>query len=335
MRPWRSLSTVATVAIVSTFAAGTSHADTAGSSALDATGSNTLADLPIDIRPDLETYAALFGPTTGSEVALTGADAWHAAGIDGTGIRVGVIDFFDASMYWDISEHGPVPIPGVTAICLDAGVGLHGRILRWRRPRRRGSRCGDRRDRQGHGTGGRDLHRPSVDDHRLLQHRRLVRGPGRPGHQPLARQPLRRARRWSWRDRQRRLLRRVAWDHLGQLGRQQRKRPLLQACRATRRRPRRLRPVGLGHVPQVQRMRRARRRAVVQRLGQAAVRAHRLRRLRVGLATRISHRRPDRRQFHRAAAQRCATARELRPHLLPHRPDHRSGAVPRGSMAGR
>ena len=43
-----------------------------------------LAELAIDVAPDenLADSAQQFGPTTGSEVAITNAAAWHAAGID-------------------------------------------------------------------------------------------------------------------------------------------------------------------------------------------------------------------------------------------------------------
>jgi hypothetical protein len=120
MRPWRSLSTVAAVAIVSTLASGPTHAVSAAEEA-DSQAILALGDLPIDVRPDFDGDVPEFGPTAGSEVALTSADAWHAAGIDGSGVRVGVIDFFDVAKYWDVAEHGPAPVPGINAICLDAG----------------------------------------------------------------------------------------------------------------------------------------------------------------------------------------------------------------------
>lgn len=83
-----------------------------------------LAELAIDVAPDdnLSDVVQHFGPTTGSEVAITNAEAWHAAGIDGSGVKVGVIDFFDVARYWNVAEHGPTPIAGVTAMCLNAGV---------------------------------------------------------------------------------------------------------------------------------------------------------------------------------------------------------------------
>ena len=83
-----------------------------------------LAELAIDVLPD-ETLAGdlpEFGPTIGWEVAITGANVWHAAGIDGSGIKIGVIDFFDVPKYWNVAEHGPAPVAGVTAMCLNAGV---------------------------------------------------------------------------------------------------------------------------------------------------------------------------------------------------------------------
>lgn len=75
--------------------------------------------LAVDIRPD-RISAEVFGPTTGGAEAITLADAWHAAGIDGSGVRVGVIDFFDTK-YWDVAEHGPLPQAGVNARCFHQG----------------------------------------------------------------------------------------------------------------------------------------------------------------------------------------------------------------------
>src|SRR5215207_2246751 len=84
--------------------------------------SSALERLPIDIRPD--GYAiptAAFGPTTGGQVTLTAAAAWHTAGFDGSGIKIGVIDFFDITSYWDVDENGPIPVANVNARCIAWG----------------------------------------------------------------------------------------------------------------------------------------------------------------------------------------------------------------------
>ena len=49
-----------------------------------------------------------FGPTTGQAPALTNADDWHAAGITGVGAKVGIVDYFDISL-WNAAEQGTVP----------------------------------------------------------------------------------------------------------------------------------------------------------------------------------------------------------------------------------
>ena len=82
------------------------------------------APASVDVRPVADgpvTPIEGFGPTNGSQVDVTNASAWHAAGIDGTGVKIGVIDFFDITSFWDTSEHGVVPVAGVTARCFDAG----------------------------------------------------------------------------------------------------------------------------------------------------------------------------------------------------------------------
>ena len=60
-----------------------------------------------------------FGPTTGQEVGVTNAAAWHTAGIQGALVRVGIIDYFDMS-WWNPAEHGPVPtLANGHAFCAD------------------------------------------------------------------------------------------------------------------------------------------------------------------------------------------------------------------------
>lgn len=87
--------------------------------------SDPLAELPLDVRPiDRVVEATRFtelGPTETAAVALTNASAWHEAGFDGRGVKIGVIDFFDVARYWDPAEHGAAPVSGVTARCFDEG----------------------------------------------------------------------------------------------------------------------------------------------------------------------------------------------------------------------
>jgi len=128
MRTRRGLLMFAATAIVMMVDAGVARAappagDGASTGSTASSDDPALAELAIDVRPDWNLAEAVsqFGPTTGSEVAITGAAAWHAAGINGTGVKVGVIDFFDVAKYWNVAEHGPAPVAGVTAICLNNG----------------------------------------------------------------------------------------------------------------------------------------------------------------------------------------------------------------------
>lgn len=78
----------------------------------------------VDARPQRANSTAVpeqFGPTTGGADVATNATAWHSNGITGTGVRVGVIDFFDVTKYWNTAEHGPLPVSGVTAKCFEFG----------------------------------------------------------------------------------------------------------------------------------------------------------------------------------------------------------------------
>ena len=64
-----------------------------------------------------------FGPVVGEGVAAVNADDWHAAGITGAGVRVGIVDFFDLTL-WNPAEHGPLP-DLAHRFCLDgSGTGL-------------------------------------------------------------------------------------------------------------------------------------------------------------------------------------------------------------------
>ncbi|HEX4982206.1 MAG TPA: hypothetical protein VFV63_10930, partial [Ilumatobacteraceae bacterium] len=75
----------------------------------------------LDVRPE-RSNPEIFGAASGSEVVITNADDWQAAGLTGAGVRVGVIDFFDVSAYWNLGEMGPAPIANVTARCIAEGV---------------------------------------------------------------------------------------------------------------------------------------------------------------------------------------------------------------------
>ncbi len=82
------------------------------------------SDVPIDIRPTSRTADGLvegFGPTSGSHADITNATAWQNAGFTGAGVKVGVIDFFDVTAFWNVAEHGPLPVADVTARCFDRG----------------------------------------------------------------------------------------------------------------------------------------------------------------------------------------------------------------------
>lgn len=58
-----------------------------------------------------------FGPVSGQNITVIKADAWQAAGITGAGARVGIVDFFDLSL-WNPAEQGALPDAG-HRFCLD------------------------------------------------------------------------------------------------------------------------------------------------------------------------------------------------------------------------
>lgn len=92
------------------------------------------AALEVDVRPSRQiatpgANVASTAATTPSPATTTGAAAWHAAGITGAGVRVGVIDFFDVTLHWDEAILGPRPVAGVTARCFDRGTDCTGEFF--------------------------------------------------------------------------------------------------------------------------------------------------------------------------------------------------------------
>lgn len=77
----------------------------------------------VDVRPEsaAENTPEQFGPTTTNADSLLNALAWHAEGYTGNGVRIGIIDYFDVTRYWNVAEHGPKPVAGSTARCFKMG----------------------------------------------------------------------------------------------------------------------------------------------------------------------------------------------------------------------
>jgi hypothetical protein len=68
-------------------------------------------------RAEVNANAPEFGPVTGQNIAVVKADAWHAAGLTGAGVKVGIVDFFDLSR-WNPAGQGPLP-DGSHRLCVD------------------------------------------------------------------------------------------------------------------------------------------------------------------------------------------------------------------------
>ena len=78
------------------------------------------------VRPPLEANVPILPPSggeatpqnggsiVGEEVAKTNADAWHAAGYTGAGIKVGIIDGFDGTLWSNAAAADEVPTPAGT-----------------------------------------------------------------------------------------------------------------------------------------------------------------------------------------------------------------------------
>jgi len=72
------------------------------------------ANVPI-LPPSGEAAAPQNGsPIVGEEVAKSNADAWHGAGYTGSGVKVGIIDWFDGTAWSNAQAAGEVPPPAGT-----------------------------------------------------------------------------------------------------------------------------------------------------------------------------------------------------------------------------
>ena len=71
----------------------------------------------VDIRPENFDAPATVRTHLDQRRLTPNALAWHGAGFTGKGVRIGVIDYFDVTKFWNTAEHGPLPIAGVTARC--------------------------------------------------------------------------------------------------------------------------------------------------------------------------------------------------------------------------
>jgi hypothetical protein len=70
-------------------------------------------------RPEAQPSAVGFGGNVGANVAATAAAPWHTAGIDGSGVRVGIVDYFSVGQ-WNATEMGPLPtVANGRAFCRD------------------------------------------------------------------------------------------------------------------------------------------------------------------------------------------------------------------------
>ncbi len=75
---------------------------------------------PAGMAPSPIDRAPLASLVVGQEVAKTNAAAWQAAGFTGAGVKVGVVDFFDQTVWNAAQAAGEVPSPSGT-FCLNAG----------------------------------------------------------------------------------------------------------------------------------------------------------------------------------------------------------------------
>ena len=76
------------------------------------------ANVPIADPPGVGA-GILTSPVDGEEVVKTNADAWHAAGYTGSGVKVGIVDLFSSTRWNNAAAAGEVPTPAGTFCRVD------------------------------------------------------------------------------------------------------------------------------------------------------------------------------------------------------------------------
>ena len=71
------------------------------------------ANIPLLPSSDHEGVVA-GAPVVGEEIAKTNADSWHAAGLQGAGVKIGIFDFFDGALWDAAAAAGELPSPAGT-----------------------------------------------------------------------------------------------------------------------------------------------------------------------------------------------------------------------------
>ncbi len=79
----------------------------------------------VDIRPEgiaspFVDHSPMFESIDSGAVSRIGADLWHQLGHDGTGVTIGVIDYFDVALYWNDAVLGARPTTA-NARCFSIG----------------------------------------------------------------------------------------------------------------------------------------------------------------------------------------------------------------------
>ena len=76
------------------------------------------ANVPIAPPPSDEVAAPQNGSSiVGEEVAKTNADDWHAAGFTGAGVKVGIVDYFDGTLWGNAATAGELPATPAGTFC--------------------------------------------------------------------------------------------------------------------------------------------------------------------------------------------------------------------------
>ena len=80
------------------------------------------ANVPIPLPSGGQVAPLSVTATEGEEVVKTNADDWHAIGFTGAGVKVGIIDYFDGTLWNNAAAAGELPATAAGTFCRCGGV---------------------------------------------------------------------------------------------------------------------------------------------------------------------------------------------------------------------
>lgn len=82
-----------------------------------------ISDPPVVATASADAEEQATGSKGGEVLVKTHVDAWHAAGLTGAGLKIGIIDYFSGTAWAAAAATGDLPASPAGGFCLDRGIG--------------------------------------------------------------------------------------------------------------------------------------------------------------------------------------------------------------------